>query len=114
MMWSLQDFLLPSLFLSDADQTTAAQAVMRFKEALGTTPSGIGRYNASLVLLAVPALVAYRHYQRKVIDLAVNMEAQCSLLVQALIGPHAASGAVSEAYTAHDEFPVLQTGDHQP
>lgn len=57
MMWSLQDFLLPSLFLSDADQTTAAQAVMRFKEALGTTPSGIGRYNASLVLLAVPALV---------------------------------------------------------
>lgn len=57
MMWSLQDFLLPSLFLSDVEQTTAAQAVMRFKEVLGITPTGIGRYNASLVLLAVPALV---------------------------------------------------------
>jgi raffinose/stachyose/melibiose transport system permease protein len=56
-MWSLQDFLLPSLFLSDVSQTTAAQAVLRFKEVLGATPSGIGRYNASLVLLAVPALL---------------------------------------------------------
>jgi len=56
-MWSLQDFLLPSLFLSDVTQTTAAQAVLRFKEVLGATPTGIGRYNASLVLLAVPALV---------------------------------------------------------
>lgn len=56
-MWSLQDFLLPSLFLSDVTHTTAAQAVLRFKEVLGATPSGIGRYNASLVLLAVPALL---------------------------------------------------------
>lgn len=56
MMWSLQDFLLPSLFLGDVEKTTAAQAVMRFKEVLGITPTGIGRYNASLVLLAVPAL----------------------------------------------------------
>ena len=56
-MWSLQDFLLPSLFLTDATQTTAAQAVLRFKEVLGATPTGIGRYNASLVLLAVPALL---------------------------------------------------------
>jgi raffinose/stachyose/melibiose transport system permease protein len=56
-MWSLQDFLLPSLFLTDVTQTTAAQAVLRFKEVLGATPTGIGRYNASLVLLAVPALL---------------------------------------------------------
>ncbi|PDT26375.1 ABC transporter permease [Rhizobium sp. L9] len=56
-MWSLQDFLLPSLFLTDVTQTTAAQAVLRFKEVLGATPTGIGRYNASLVLLAVPALI---------------------------------------------------------
>ncbi|OLP46180.1 carbohydrate ABC transporter permease [Rhizobium oryziradicis] len=56
-MWSLQDFLLPSLFLSDVHQTTAAQAVLRFKEVLGATPTGIGRYNASLVMLAVPALL---------------------------------------------------------
>lgn len=57
MMWSLQDFLLPSLFLGDVENTTAAQAVLRFKEVLGVTPTGIGRYNASLVLLAVPALI---------------------------------------------------------
>ncbi|AHG47874.1 hypothetical protein RLEG12_15070 [Rhizobium leguminosarum bv. trifolii CB782] len=56
-MWSLQDFLLPSLFLTDVTQTTAAQAVLRFKEVLGATPTGIGRYNASLVLLAAPALL---------------------------------------------------------
>lgn len=57
MMWSMQDFLFPSLFLTDPDKTTAAQAVMRFKEYLGATPDDIGRYNASLVLLAVPALI---------------------------------------------------------
>jgi raffinose/stachyose/melibiose transport system permease protein len=57
MMWSLQDFLLPSLFLTNPDNTTAAQAVLRFKEYLTATPDDIGRYNASLVLLAVPALL---------------------------------------------------------
>lgn len=57
MMWSLQDFLLPSLFLTNPDHTTAAQAVLRFKEYLTATPDDVGRYNASLVLLAVPALL---------------------------------------------------------
>ncbi|WP_434354979.1 carbohydrate ABC transporter permease [Parasalinivibrio latis] len=57
MMWSMQDFLFPSLFLIDPEKTTAAQAVMRFKEYLGATPDDIGRYNASLVLLAIPALI---------------------------------------------------------
>ncbi len=56
-MWSLQDFLFPSLFFTDDENTTAAQAVLRFKEYLGSTPDGVGRYNASLVLLAVPALI---------------------------------------------------------
>ena len=56
-MWSLQDFLFPSLFFTDKKMTTAAQAVLRFKEYLGATPDDIGRYNASLVLLAVPALI---------------------------------------------------------
>ena len=57
MMWSLQDFLFPSLFLTDPNKTTAAQAVLRFKEYLGATPDDVGRYNASLVLLAIPALL---------------------------------------------------------
>ncbi len=57
MMWSMQDFLFPSLFFSSSEMTTAAQAVLRFREYLGATPDDIGRYNASLVLLAVPALL---------------------------------------------------------
>ena len=57
MMWSSQDFLFPSLFFSDPEMTTAAQAVLRFKEYLGSTPDDVGKYNASLVLLAVPALL---------------------------------------------------------
>jgi len=57
MMWSMQDFLFPSLFFSSKEMTTAAQAVLRFREYLGSTPDDIGRYNASLVLLAVPALL---------------------------------------------------------
>lgn len=56
-MWSLQDFLFPSLFFTDPNMTTAAQAVLRFREYLGATPDDVGRYNASLVLLAVPALI---------------------------------------------------------
>jgi raffinose/stachyose/melibiose transport system permease protein len=56
MMWSMQDFLFPSLLFSSSEMTTAAQAVLRFKEYLGATPLDVGRYNASLVLLAVPAL----------------------------------------------------------
>lgn len=57
MMWSVQDFLFPSLFFSDPDKTTAAQAILKFKEYLGATPDNVGRYNASLVLLGIPALV---------------------------------------------------------
>ena len=56
-MWSLQDFLFPALLFSDDSKTTAAQAVLRFKEYLSATPDDIGMYNASLVLLAVPALI---------------------------------------------------------
>ncbi len=48
-------------------------------QALITTAAGMA--------VAVPALVAYRHYQRKVVDLAVDMEAQAGLLVQALMHP---------------------------
>lgn len=56
-MWSFQDFLLPLMFLSKPEMTTASMAVSTFQEYLSFTPDNIGRYNASLVLLAVPALV---------------------------------------------------------
>ncbi len=63
-MWSFQDFLLPLMFITDPQLTTAAMAVSSFQEYLSFTPDNIGRYNASLVLLAIPALVLVIFGQR--------------------------------------------------
>jgi raffinose/stachyose/melibiose transport system permease protein len=54
-IWSLQDFLWPSMLFTDPSVTTAAQAVSAFSNVLGRGTEDFGRYNASLVLLAVPA-----------------------------------------------------------
>ncbi|MFE9566338.1 hypothetical protein ACFYM0_35130 [Streptomyces sp. NPDC006487] len=56
-MWSLQDFLFPSMILKDAGQITAAQAVQTIESAFGPTPGQTSQYVAALVLLAVPAVV---------------------------------------------------------
>lgn len=64
MMWSFQDFLLPLMFLTKRNMTTAAMAVQSFREYLSFTPDNIGKYNASLVLLAVPALILIIFGQR--------------------------------------------------
>jgi ABC-type glycerol-3-phosphate transport system permease component len=56
-MWSLQDFLWPSIFFTDPKLTTAAQAVSTFHNSLGQSPTDTARYSASLVLLAVPAVL---------------------------------------------------------
>lgn len=56
-MWSLQDFVFPSLLLRDPSKNTAAQAVQTIKSAFGPTPEQTAQYFASLVLLAVPAIV---------------------------------------------------------
>lgn len=56
-MWSLQDFLFPSMILKDAGQITAAQAVQTIESAFGPTPGQTSQYFAALVLLAVPAVV---------------------------------------------------------
>ncbi len=63
-MWSFQDFLLPLMFITDPQLTTASMAVSSFQEYLSFTPDNIGKYNASLVLLAVPALVLIVFGQR--------------------------------------------------
>ncbi|MBP7960635.1 MAG: carbohydrate ABC transporter permease [Caldilineaceae bacterium] len=63
-MWSFQDFLLPLMFLTKSSMSTAAVAVQSFKEYLSFTPDNIGKYNASLVLLAVPALLLLIFGQR--------------------------------------------------
>lgn len=56
-MWSFQDFLLPLLFITKPELTTASMAVSTFQQYLSFTPDNIGKYNASLVLLAIPALI---------------------------------------------------------
>lgn len=56
-VWSFQDFLWPSIFLRDSSMQTAAQAVMTLNTGLGASPTDVARYHASLVLLAVPAML---------------------------------------------------------
>ncbi len=56
-VWSVQDFLFPTLLLSDPSATTAAQAVQTIKGAFGPTPEQQSQYFAALTLLAVPAIL---------------------------------------------------------
>jgi ABC-type glycerol-3-phosphate transport system permease component len=56
-MWSLQDFLWPTVFNTEPQMTTAAQAVSTFHNALSASPVDSARYSASLVLLAIPAVL---------------------------------------------------------
>jgi raffinose/stachyose/melibiose transport system permease protein len=56
-IWSLQDFLWPSFLFTDPNLATAAQAVQTFSNSLGRGAGDLAKYNASLVLLAVPAVL---------------------------------------------------------
>ncbi|WP_410812655.1 carbohydrate ABC transporter permease [Micromonospora sp. 067-2] len=66
-VWSLQDFMWPSIFLRDRGMQTAAQAVATLNTGLGASPTDIARYNASLVLLAIPAIVIVLFGMRHII-----------------------------------------------
>lgn len=56
-IWSLQDFLWPAFVFTDPNMASAAQAVQTFSNALGRGAGDLAKYNASLVLLAVPAVL---------------------------------------------------------
>ncbi|MEG2287436.1 MAG: hypothetical protein RSC00_05965, partial [Ruthenibacterium sp.] len=56
-MWSLQDFLIPTMFTTKASLATATVAINTFKGVYGTIGNQLGRYNAALVLIAVPSLI---------------------------------------------------------
>lgn len=57
-MWSMQDFVFPSLVIRQPSGTTASQAVETIQGAFaGSTPLQTSEYYAALVLLAVPAVV---------------------------------------------------------
>lgn len=55
-VWSMQDFLWPSFIFTDPGMSTAAKAVATLSNSLGQGAAELARYNASLVLLAVPAI----------------------------------------------------------
>lgn len=56
-IWSLQDFLWPAFIFTDPGMASAAQAVQTFSNAMGQSPAELAKYNASLILLAVPAVL---------------------------------------------------------
>jgi ABC-type glycerol-3-phosphate transport system permease component len=58
-VWSFQDFLLPTYFLSKRALTTATQMVSSFNRTQTISPKDIGGYNAALVLLAVPVVIIF-------------------------------------------------------
>jgi len=55
-IWSLQDFLWPAFLFTDPNLATAAQAVSTLSNTLGRGAGDLARYNASLVVLALPAV----------------------------------------------------------
>ncbi|MEC7121232.1 MAG: MotA/TolQ/ExbB proton channel family protein [Pseudomonadota bacterium] len=67
------------LAVNAGGMTDPAMMAGGISQALITTAAGM--------VVAVPALVAYRYYQRKVLDLAVEMEEQASRLTHGLLGP---------------------------
>ena len=56
-MWSVQDFVFPSLLLRSPSKTTASQAVETIQGGFGASPQQTSEYYAALVLLALPAIV---------------------------------------------------------
>ena len=56
-VWSIQDFIFPSMLMTNASSTTAAQAVQSIQGVFALTPLAHSQYFAALMLLAVPAIV---------------------------------------------------------
>ncbi len=63
-MWSFKDFVVPALFTTKPELMTATLAISRFKDYLGSTPKELGRYNAALVLLAIPTIIIFTYVQK--------------------------------------------------
>ena len=60
--------------------TDPAMLASGISQALMSTAAGM--------IVAIPSLIAYRHYQRKVADFAVEMEEQAGILLHVLHGTH--------------------------
>lgn len=67
-MWSLQDFLFPLMFLTRDEAYTTTVAVNAFKGAYGMTPQNLGRYNAALVLISIPSILIFVFAQKFIVN----------------------------------------------
>ncbi|MDR2938989.1 MAG: carbohydrate ABC transporter permease [Clostridiales bacterium] len=67
-MWSFQDFLFPTMFLTDENLYTTTVAVNTFKGAYGMTAQNLGRYNAALILISIPTIVLFVFAQKYIVN----------------------------------------------
>jgi len=67
-MWSLQDYLFPTMFITKKTLTTATVAIYSLKGFFGFTPLNLARYSAALVLLGVPAVLIFAFAQKFIIN----------------------------------------------
>lgn len=56
LMWSMHNFIFPSLLVTNPDMTTAAQAVESIRGVFAPTPQETSRYFAALTVLTLPIL----------------------------------------------------------
>lgn len=68
LMWSLQDFLFPLMFLTREKLYTTTVAVNSFQGIYGMTPQNLGRYNAALVLISIPSIIIFVIAQKYIIN----------------------------------------------
>ncbi len=58
-MWSLQDFFLPLMFLTEQKLAPATVAINVYKGAFGNSGPDLGRLNAALVMTALPTVLVF-------------------------------------------------------
>ncbi len=58
-MWSLQDFFLPLMFLTNKELFPATIAINIFKGVFGSVAADLGYLNAALVLIGLPAIAIF-------------------------------------------------------
>jgi ABC-type glycerol-3-phosphate transport system permease component len=67
-MWSFQDFLFPTMFLTKESYYTTTVAVNTFKGAYGMTAQALGRYSAALVIISIPTIIIFTFAQKYIVN----------------------------------------------
>jgi len=77
--------------------TDPAMLASGISQALMSTAAGM--------IVAIPSLIAYRHYQRKVADFAVEMEEQAGILLHIIHGTHHSPVIDDLGHTSSESVP---------